>query len=190
MKMKGTIATLCIIAALFGNAAYASDLSDWAQADFESVASSGIMSYNVVKNRLSEDITREEFCEMIMNLFKNLSDKQVYTPEIFPFEDSDNIKVAQAYALGIISGRSDNEFDPQGKVTREEMAKIIVNTLKTAEVNLLTLKSFTLRVRLLMPVGWRLQDLKWRKIHRSCLGLQRRLMNGSAGLWQTFTHSA
>lgn len=141
MKLKKTIAVLCIAAALSGNVAYASDLNSWAMADFESVASSGIMSYNVVKNKLSENITREEFCEMIMNLFKNLSDKQIYTPEVFPFEDSDNIQVAQAYALGIISGRNDEEFDPQGDVTREEMAKIIVNTLKTAEVNLLTLKS-------------------------------------------------
>lgn len=138
--MRKWIAGLCI-ALLVQSTAYASDLSEWAETDYESAARAGLLSYNVTEKTLNRNITREEFCDLVINLFKNLSEKEVYTPEIFPFEDSDSIAVARAYALGIVSGRTEDSFDPEGTVTREEIAKILVNTLKSAEVNLITLRS-------------------------------------------------
>lgn len=138
--MKKTIAALCI-ALLAQGTAYASDLSEWALTDYESAARAGLLSYNVAQNNLGSNITREEFCGLLINLFKNLTEKEMYTPEVFPFEDSDSVSVAQAYALGIVSGRSEKSFEPDGDVTREEMAKLLINTLKSAEVNLVTMRS-------------------------------------------------
>lgn len=139
--MKKMIAALCIALLSQQAAVYASDLSTWAVTDYESAARAGLLSYNVAQKPLSGNITREEFCVLAMNLYKTLSDKEVYTPDILPFEDSENEAVAQAYALGIINGRSETEFEPEGLVTREEMAKVLVNTLRAAEINLVTLRS-------------------------------------------------
>ena len=139
--MKKMIAALCAALISQQAAVYASDLSDWAIPDYESASRAGLLSYNIAEKPLSGNITREEFCSLAVNLYKALSGKEAYTPEILPFEDSDSEDVAQCYALGIISGRSETEFDPQGLVTREEMAKIIVNTLRAAEVNIVILRS-------------------------------------------------
>jgi len=138
--MKKILVMLCA-ALLAHSTAYASDLSDWAAADYESAARSGIISSHVAKNNLQGDITREEFCRLIVNLYKNISEKELYTPETIPFEDTDCEEIAQCYALGIVNGKSETEFDPEGLITREEMAKMIVNTLKSAEINLLILRS-------------------------------------------------
>lgn len=138
--MKKITAVLCA-AILTGHTVYASDLSEWAVTDYESASQSGLLSYSAIQGNLSENITRGEFCELLINLFKTVSDKEIYTPEILPFEDSDSIFVAQAYALGIVNGRSETEFVPDGEITREEMAKLLINTLKASEINLVTLKS-------------------------------------------------
>lgn len=138
--MKKAIAVLCAALAAQGTV-HASDLSEWALTDYESASRAGLIAYDTAQNSLSGNITRGEFCELLIKLFKTLSDKEIYTPEVFPFEDSDSIPVAQAYALGIVSGRTETEFKPDDEITREEMAKLIVNTLKSAEINLVTLKS-------------------------------------------------
>ena len=130
-----------LLAASIPTAAYASDLSGWAQADYESASLAGMLSHNVAANNLQEDITREEFCELIVNLYSRLTGTTLSEPEVYPFEDSDSAAVAQAYALGIISGRTENTADPFGNVTREELAKLLINTLKAAEINVISVKS-------------------------------------------------
>lgn len=138
--MKKFTAVLCAVL-LAQSSVHASDLSEWVLSDYESSSRAGLMSYSSVQQNFTENITRGEFCELLINLFKTLSTKEIYTPEILPFSDCNSIPVAQAYALGIVNGRSETEFVPDGEITREEMAKLIVNTLKSAEINLVTLKS-------------------------------------------------
>lgn len=138
MKKKLLLVIACL---MLSGKVYASDLSDWAKTEYELASSAGLLSCGMVQNSLNEEITREEFCELIINLYKQLVGNDVYTPDEIPFEDTDSIAVAQAYALGIVNGRSETEFDPNGTITREEMAKLTVNTLKAAEVNLVTLRS-------------------------------------------------
>ncbi|MBW9234536.1 S-layer homology domain-containing protein, partial [Leptospira santarosai] len=43
-------------------------------------------------------------------------------------------EVAAAVELGIISGKEGNRFDPQGKLTRAEMAKILVNAYELGSI--------------------------------------------------------
>lgn len=57
-----------------------------------------------------------------------------------PFTDLDKIPVAyreavaQVYALGIFSGKSDGSFDPSGELTRSQMAKVLYKTLELAKM--------------------------------------------------------
>lgn len=122
------------LSTLLCTSAYAADLSPWAVSDYQSANAAGLVSYSVVSNNLSDAITREEFCELAMNLYKKLTDEEIITPVGSPFSDTDNKAVAQAYAYGIVNGTSGDKFTPDRLVTREEMAKMLISTLTASEV--------------------------------------------------------
>lgn len=126
--------TAVSISAIISSAS-AADMSGWAVSEYESASTAGLVSYAVVSNNLKENITREEFCELTVNLYKKLTDETLVEPAASPFEDTDNVAVAQAYCYGIVSGTGDNLFTPDRLVTREEAAKMLVSTLTASETS-------------------------------------------------------
>ncbi len=122
------------LAAVLGTSAMAADLSGWAVSGYQAASEAGLVSYSVVSNNLKDSITREEFCELAMNLYKKLTNETVPVPAGSPFTDTDSVAVAQAYNYGIVQGTDDNTFTPDRLVTREEMAKMLVSTLTASEV--------------------------------------------------------
>lgn len=122
------------LTAVLGTTSMAADLSSWAVSGFQSASEAGLVSYSVVSNNLKDSITREEFCELAMNLYKKLTNEDLPVPAGSPFVDTDSTAVAQAYGYGIVNGTSDNTFTPDRLVTREEMAKMLVSTLTASEV--------------------------------------------------------
>lgn len=111
----------------------AADMSGWAISEYKNANSAGLVSYAVVSNNLKENITREEFCELAVNLYKKLTNETLISPVGSPFSDTDSKAVAQAYCYGIVSGTSDTTFTPDRLVTREEAAKMLVSTLTASE---------------------------------------------------------
>lgn len=79
------------------------------------------------------EITREQMCVMISNYldYKNLSTPN--TPKD-KFADEDSISkwayeaVQRLQYAGIVNGKDDNMFEPQGGATRAEFAQIIYNS--------------------------------------------------------------
>lgn len=122
------------LTAVLGTSAMAADLSGWAVSGYQSASEAGLVSYSVVSNNLKDSITREEFCELAMNLYKKLTNEDLPVPAGSPFVDTDSVAVAQAYNYGIVNGTSDTTFTPDRLVTREEMAKMLVSTLTASEV--------------------------------------------------------
>lgn len=122
------------LTAVLGTSAMAADLSGWAVPGYQSASEAGLVSYSVVSNNLKDSITREEFCELAMNLYKKLTNEDLPVPAGSPFVDTDSVAVAQAYNYGIVQGTSDTTFTPDRLVTREEMAKMLVSTLTASEV--------------------------------------------------------
>ena len=124
------------LATVLGTSAAAADLSDWAVSGYQSASEAGLVSYSVVSNNLKDSITREEFCELAMNLYKKLTNEDVPVPAGSPFVDTNSVAVAQAYNYGIVNGTDDNTFTPDRLVTREEMAKMLVSTLTASEIQI------------------------------------------------------
>ena len=122
---KKIILSVISMSAVLGTSAFAADLSGWAVSDYQQANEAGLVSYSVVSNNLKDNITREEFCELAVNLYEKLTGEDMIEPEVSPFEDTDSMAVAQA----------DNTFTPDRLVTREEMAKMLVSTLTASEVN-------------------------------------------------------
>ncbi len=98
--------------------------SEWAAKDVDFARAVGITDYG--KDYLyKENITREEFCELIYNLIVLTSD-EITTPITDSFTDTKNDKILMLNGLGIINGKSATEFAPNDYLTREEAATIIV----------------------------------------------------------------
>lgn len=123
------------LSAVLGTSALAADLSGWAVSDYQQANEAGLVSYSVVSNNLRDSITREEFCELAVNLYEKLTGEDMIEPEVSPFEDTDSLAVAQAYCYGIVSGTGAGTFTPNRLVTREEMAAMLVSTFAASEVN-------------------------------------------------------
>ena len=98
--------------------------SEWAAKDIDFAYAVGITDAN--KDYLyKENITREEFCELIYNLIVLASD-EITAPITDSFTDTKNDKILMLNGLGIINGKSATEFAPNDYLTREEAATIIV----------------------------------------------------------------
>ncbi len=133
---KGLLSVVLAAAFAFPVSAQCVDLSGWAVETYKQASSAGLISYSVAANKLTDSITREEFCTLSVNLYERLAGEAVAEPEILPFDDSDSIEVAKAFTLGIVSGNEKGEFCPTNLITRQEMSKMLVNTLDLCGVNL------------------------------------------------------
>ena len=97
--------------------------SEWASKDVDFARAVGITDDRDYLYK--ENITREEFCELIYNLIVLTSD-EITAPVTDSFTDTKNDKILMLNGLGIINGKSATEFAPNDYLTREEAATIIV----------------------------------------------------------------
>ena len=111
--------------------------SDWAEDFIKSMLLEELSSDELIdSDKLQQPITREEFAELTVILYakaKNMSVDDIV--QWNPFYDTDNKMVAKAYNIGIVSGtgKDDNNrmlFSPTNKVTRQEIAVMLVKELK------------------------------------------------------------
>ena len=132
--IKKMLVTLCAGITALMPTVQAAEVSDWAIASYNDALGQGLVSYAVLSNNLKENITREEYCDLSMNLYQKLTDEDLIEPGSSPFADTDDPSVTRAYCYGIVSGTGEGVFSPDKPVTREEAAKMLVNTLVAAEV--------------------------------------------------------
>ena len=108
--------------------------SDWAQSTISAAVSEGLVPA-ALQSGYQKNITREEFCQLIGALLrKQMSDydSKLYSTGVTyeqaraALTDSWDIDVINAYRLGIIDGVGGNRFDPNGSLTREQAAKILM----------------------------------------------------------------
>ncbi|MCX7714130.1 MAG: M15 family metallopeptidase [Clostridia bacterium] len=139
--MKKLLVFIMTMATLSWHSAFASDISDWAIEEYQQANSAGLLCYSIAAGNMKGNITREEFCELSVRLYQVLSKKKLPSPDVFPFEDTNNYTVAQAYTLGIVSGVSDTRFAPKNPITREEISKMLLNVLQLCDKEILITKS-------------------------------------------------
>jgi hypothetical protein len=119
----------------------------WAVDEINLAAAGNLLPYELAFS-YNEPITREEFCFLALKLLiekeqPGLSSRSVYmsplsglyqrvlgidapeTPMTFTDEEYPSTAVVHLVSLGILNGRDDGTFDPDGYITREEAAKIL-----------------------------------------------------------------
>lgn len=102
--------------------------STWAFPELDKAVEYGMVTESIRPN-MKANINREEFSEVIVNLYEKATNKPIsYTDN--PFNDTENQDVIKAASLGIVVGVGEGKFAPKSLVTRQEMAVMLCRTLE------------------------------------------------------------
>lgn len=96
--------------------------SSWAS---ENVASA--MARNLVpialQSNYTQATTRAEFCALAVALYETVTGQEITQRKTFA--DTTDVNVEKMGALAVVSGAGDNEFNPNGTLTREQAATMV-----------------------------------------------------------------
>lgn len=106
--------------------------SNWAKTEISKANEYNLLTEEI-KSKYTTYITREEFCELTVKLYRSLSGKQVPEVNSNPFTDTQNQSVIIANKLGIVNGVGHQKFAPHNTATREEVVVMLYRTLKAAK---------------------------------------------------------
>lgn len=110
----------------------------WSHTSIREAAANNLMPYKFT-HKYGSNITREEFCELIANLicilnnYANLGDYMEekgmpYSTDSFPDCAGRSEAIFMLNAMGIVSGKDNGNFDPDGALTRLEAATLLCRT--------------------------------------------------------------
>lgn len=113
--------------------------SSWAAADISGAIAAGILP-ETLQNGYQKNITRKEFCQIIDAMLRQkLPDYNTalyntgitYDAARAALTDTWDEGVINCYRFGIVDGVGNNRFNPNGSLTREQAAKILMGAAKT-----------------------------------------------------------
>lgn len=96
----------------------------WYFADINTLADHNV--FNEKEFRPNDNITRREMAVMLVKALGYSELAQSETSSVFNDVSTDEGYISVAYTLGIINGKSDTMFDPEGPALREEGAAMIM----------------------------------------------------------------
>ena len=110
----------------------------WAHTPVREAAANNLLPYEFTK-KYPDNITREQFCILLSNLIcvignypsldEYLADHgMVYYLNSFTDCEGRDPAIFMLNALGIVSGKEDGIFDPDGAITREQAASLLCRT--------------------------------------------------------------
>jgi len=108
------------------------NISDWAALEVENAIELGILPEHL-QNGYLENTTRERFCEVINGMIQLdglVISVKPSEPGQYDFEDCKNPAVVYLHNLGIVFGKGNGTFDPDGLLTRQEAATILYRLMK------------------------------------------------------------
>lgn len=116
--------------------------STWAKAEVQSAVAAGLVPASLQQN-YTGPVSRGEVAQMFINLVEKSSGKNIdafmaekgVNANTNAFSDSSDKAVLAANALGIINGVGNGKFDPNGTLTRAQIAAIINREARTLGVS-------------------------------------------------------
>ncbi len=122
--------TLLLITMVFSSfSVFAESPSTWAQAEVDEARNKGLVLPEA-DDYFRDDITRELFCKLVVNLVEQTTEDPVTITITNPFQDTNNTDIIKAYQLGIVNGMSTTEFGPELLITREQVAAMIMRSAR------------------------------------------------------------
>ena len=111
--------------------------SNWALDELKKANEKGVIPSIFDKNDLTKDITRREFAHIAVKLYDVINGYGVRAAVVpqNPFTDTDDIEVLWAYDLGITNGVTATTFEPDGLITREQMATMLTRAITKSNID-------------------------------------------------------
>ncbi len=103
--------------------------ASWAEEDIINAINIGLVP-DECQSLYQQDITRKEFVKLISELINKTATKNLKPTKDVYFTDIDDKDVLNVARLGIIDGVGNNLFNPDGKITREQAATILMRTAR------------------------------------------------------------
>ena len=97
--------------------------SSWAAEQVSAAVSAGLVPENL-QAKYTQTATRAEFCALAVELYEKVTGSEI--TQRATFSDTTDVNVQKMAGIGVISGIGNNQFDPNGKLTREQAATILV----------------------------------------------------------------
>ena len=98
------------------------NVSDWAKADVARARGEGLIPVTIPTD-LTQNITREQFCEMAVALYEKLAWREIEDRKTF--SDTNNPSVEKLAAIGVINGVGNGKFAPKSNLNRAQAAVIL-----------------------------------------------------------------
>ena len=119
-----TAAALCVA---MSASAY-TGVSDWAKPELEKAEGYSLIPAVLSEADVSKPITRSEFASLSVKLYEAFSGEEIKLPKSNPFSDTTDTEILKAYAAGITTGTSENTFEPDLLLSREQAATMLART--------------------------------------------------------------
>lgn len=103
--------------------------TSWAKEDVINAINLGLVP-DECQSLYQQDIKRKEFVKLISELINKTATKNLKPIKDVYFADTDDKDVLNVARLGIIDGVGNNLFNPDGKITREQAATILMRTAR------------------------------------------------------------
>ncbi len=138
MKRFATMAMTCLLCASFVvpvSAAVETNASAWAVEKMQTAYDLGFLTDDMMQHA-TDDITRKDFCKIVVAFYEKVTGKDVQVPQESPFSDCEDTQVLAAYSLGIIAGVEPGVFRPDATLTREQMCIMLIRTLSACGLDM------------------------------------------------------
>lgn len=139
MKHIIKIATAaCLVLSVTWNVfgAVNTNAASWAVEGVQKAFQSGIVPEELLM-KATDAISREDFCKIAVDFYEKVTgEKAAVLHGDNPFRDTSTLEVVFAVKKDMISGIEHNMFYPDEALTREQMAAIIYNTLKSCDIEM------------------------------------------------------
>jgi hypothetical protein len=85
----------------------------------------------------TSNVTRAEFASLLVCIYEEIKEAELTYPNNIKFTDIEdhvyNSEIRKAYAIEMVGGVSEARFNPEGKITRQEAAKMICTFIAIME---------------------------------------------------------
>lgn len=98
--------------------------ASWARAAVDEAIAQDFLPVPL-RTRYDQTITRGEFCALAVRFYECFTGREA--EERASFEDTQDVNVEKAAALGIVSGVGNGRFSPDAPLDREQAARILAN---------------------------------------------------------------
>ncbi len=132
-KVLKIFAMVLIICIFFSTISFAEEPSTWAKSYVDGLKSQEVLDDSFYRDYTS-NINRQDFAYLSISLYESLTGETLQEGEN-PFTDTDNSYVIKGYNAGILSGYGNGLYGPSDLITREQLAILLIKTLRAANID-------------------------------------------------------